>query len=67
MWNRLRSMWTVPDLRKKILFTLLMLLVFRLMAYVPVPGIDPKNLSAIINKSGNLQQFFGLLDAFSGG
>ncbi|HEX8730451.1 MAG TPA: preprotein translocase subunit SecY, partial [Ktedonobacterales bacterium] len=47
--------------------TLLMLLVFRLMAYVPVPGIDPKNLSAIINKSGNLQQFFGLLDAFSGG
>jgi preprotein translocase subunit SecY len=60
-------MWTVPDLRNKILFTLAMLLVFRIMAYVPVPGIDPKNLSNIINKSGNLQQFFGLLDAFSGG
>ncbi len=67
MWNRLRSMWTVPDLRNKILFTLAMLLVFRIMAYVPVPGIDPANLSSIINKSSNLQQFFGLLDAFSGG
>ncbi len=67
MWNRLRSMWTVPDLRKKIGYTLLMLLIFRVVAYVPVPGIDPKNLQAIISKNSNLQQFFGLLDVFSGG
>jgi preprotein translocase subunit SecY len=67
MWNRLRSMWTVPDLRKKILYTLGMLLVFRVVAYVPVPGIDPANLQNIISKNANLQQFFGLLDVFSGG
>jgi preprotein translocase subunit SecY len=67
MWNRLRGMWTVPDLRKKILYTLGMLLIFRIVAYVPVPGIDPANLQAIISKNSNLQQFFGLLDVFSGG
>lgn len=67
MWNRLRSMWTVPDLRNKILYTLGMLLIFRVVAYVPVPGIDPANLQNIINQNSNLQQFFGLLDVFSGG
>jgi preprotein translocase subunit SecY len=67
MWNRLRSMWTVPDLRNKILYTLGMLLIFRIVAYVPVPGIDPANLQTIISKNSNLQQFFGLLDVFSGG
>ena len=45
MWNRLRSIWTIPDLRNKILFTIAMLLVFRVVAYVPVPGIDPSALS----------------------
>jgi preprotein translocase subunit SecY len=67
MWNRLRSMWTVPDLRNKILYTLGMLLIFRIVAYVPVPGIDPAHLQSIISKNSNLQQFFGLLDVFSGG
>jgi preprotein translocase subunit SecY len=67
MWNRLRSMWTVPDLRNKILYTLGMLLIFRVVAYVPVPGIDPAHLQSIISKNSNLQQFFGLLDVFSGG
>jgi preprotein translocase subunit SecY len=68
MWNRLRSIWTIPDLRKKILFTIAMLLVFRVVAYVPVPGIDPKTLNSLINqKGGSLNQVFGLLDVFSGG
>ncbi len=67
MWNRLRSMWTVPDLRNKILYTLGMLFIFRVVAYVPVPGIDPSQLQSIISKNANLQQFFGLLDVFSGG
>ncbi|HLJ81580.1 MAG TPA: preprotein translocase subunit SecY [Ktedonobacterales bacterium] len=69
MWNRLRSMWTIPDLRNKILFTLLMLLIFRMVAYVPVPGIDPSALNQAINTSGNssLNNLFGLIDVFSGG
>ncbi|HEY0724741.1 MAG TPA: hypothetical protein VGD41_12265, partial [Pyrinomonadaceae bacterium] len=68
MLNRLRSIWTIPDLRNKILFTIAMLLVFRIVAYVPVPGIDPAALSnASSQSSGNLKQFFGLLDVFTGG
>ncbi len=68
MWNRLRSIWTIPDLRNKILFTIAMLLVFRVVAFVPVPGIDPSALSnASSQSSGDLKQFFGLLDVFTGG
>ncbi|HEU4784615.1 MAG TPA: preprotein translocase subunit SecY [Ktedonobacterales bacterium] len=68
MLNRLRSIWTIPDLRNKILFTIAMLLVFRLVAYVPVPGIDPSALSnANSSNTGDLKQFFGLLDVFTGG
>ena len=69
MWNRVRSMWTIPDLRNKILFTIAMLLVFRIVAYVPVPGIDPASLNKVLSKNGNtgLNQLFGLLDVFSGG
>ena len=68
MWSRLRSMWTIPDLRNKILFTIGMLLIFRVVAYVPVPGIDPTSLSKFLStKAGGLNQIFGLLDVFSGG
>jgi preprotein translocase subunit SecY len=68
MWNRLRSMWTIPDLRNKILFTVAMLLVFRIVAYVPVPGVDSATLhDALNNKNSGINQFFNLLDVFSGG
>jgi preprotein translocase subunit SecY len=68
MLSRLRSIWTIPDLRKKVLFTIAMLLVFRIVAYVPVPGIDPASLSKFLStKNGSLNQLFGLLDVFSGG
>jgi preprotein translocase subunit SecY len=68
MWTRLRSIWTIPDLRNKVLFTLAMLLVFRVVSYVPVPGIDPTALNKQLSQQGsNLNQFFGLLDVFTGG
>ncbi len=68
MLSRLRSIWTIPDLRKKVLFTIAMLLVFRVVAYVPVPGINPTSLSSFLTKNnGSLNQLFGLLDVFSGG
>jgi preprotein translocase subunit SecY len=46
-----------------------MLLVFRIVAYVPVPGIDPASLNKVLSSSSNngLNQIFGLLDVFSGG
>ena len=69
MWERLRSIWTIPDLRKKILFTLAMLLIFRIVAYIPVPGIDATQISKAINLNSNtgLNQIFGLRDVFTGG
>lgn len=71
MWERLRSIWTIPDLRKKILFTLAMLLIFRVLAHITVPltPTEQKNLAGLFSSSGNqnLSQLLGLLDVFSGG
>lgn len=67
MWDRLRSVWTVPDLRNKILYTLGLLLLARVLAHVPVPGVDPASLQGALSKNGNLNQVFSLLDLFSGG
>jgi preprotein translocase subunit SecY len=53
----------VPDLRAKILFTLAMLVVFRFVAHVPVPGVDPQALSQAFEQSALL----GFLNLFSGG
>ena len=70
MWEKLRSIWTIPDLRKKILFTLAMLLVFRVLAHITVPltGAENKALLALdANGSSGMGQLLGLLDVFSGG
>jgi len=71
MWEKLRSIWTVPDLRKKILFTLGMLLVFRILAHITVPltHTELQNLNNLFASNGNqsLTQLLGLLDVFSGG
>src|SRR5579884_1749946 len=71
MWERLRSIWTIPDLRNKILFTLAMLLVFRILAHITVPlsATEQAALKALFttNKNQNLSQLLGLLDVFSGG
>ena len=53
----------VPDLRSKILFTLAMLLIFRFVAHVPVPGVDTQALSQAFRQ----QALLGFLDLFSGG
>jgi preprotein translocase subunit SecY len=71
MWEKLRSIWTIPDLRKKILFTLMILLITRVLANVPVPltNAETQNLDALFSSGGsqNLGQLLGLLDVFSGG
>jgi preprotein translocase subunit SecY len=71
MWERLRSIWTVPDLRNKILFTLGMLLVFRILAHITVPltRAEQQSLVKLFSTSGDqgLGQLLGLLDVFSGG
>ena len=53
----------VPDLRTRILFTLAMLVIFRFVAHVPVPGVDTQALQQAFEQSALL----GFLDLFSGG
>lgn len=63
MLQKLLLLFRIPDLRKKVFFILGMLVVFRIAAAIPVPGVDPARLKAFL--AGN--QFFGLLNIFSGG
>jgi len=59
----LRSAMRVSDLRKRVLFTLWMFLIFRVGTHIPVPGIDSTKIEQLF-QSGSL---LGLLDIFSGG
>ena len=62
----IKNIWTIEELRKRILVTLLLVLVYRLGGYVVLPGFSPSDLDALsnfTNKSGLMQ----LLDMFSGG
>ncbi len=63
MFTALLEAFRTPDLRNKILFTLGMLVVFRFLAHVPLPGVDQAQLQQVISSS----QLLNLLDLFSGG
>lgn len=65
MFKTLKNIWRVADLRKRILFTLLVLIVYRIGSFVPVPGVDKSVLTQANNQQGN--ELFGLLNTFSGG
>jgi preprotein translocase subunit SecY len=70
-WKRLRSIWTIVDLRNKILFTVGLLLVYRVLAHITVPLTHQEqvNLANLFGNTGgqNPGQLLGLLDVFSGG
>jgi preprotein translocase subunit SecY len=61
----LRNIWRIEDLRKRILYTLGILLVYRLGSYITLPGIDPTQLTGL--KQQTASGVLGLLDMFSGG
>jgi preprotein translocase subunit SecY len=52
----------IPDLRRRIVFTVLMLLVFRVVAHIPVPGVDLAKLDQLLKQN----QLLGMLNLFSG-
>ena len=64
MLRTVAKAWNIPDIRKKIIFTLLMLLIFRIGSQIPVPGIDREVLSQTFNSETGL---FALFNLFSGG
>ena len=61
----LKNIWSIEDLRKRILFTLALVLVYRIGSYVVLPGVDPSQLGAL-QKQGS-EGLLGLLNMFSGG
>ena len=63
MFDSLLNAFRAPDIRRRILYVLGLLIVFRLLASVPVPGVDKAQLQGFVNNN----PLFGLLDLFSGG
>ncbi|MBI4363657.1 MAG: preprotein translocase subunit SecY [Candidatus Doudnabacteria bacterium] len=61
--NRLLQIWRVKDLRNKIIFVILLLVGTRILAHIPIPGIDAANLKLLFGNN----QLFGLYNIFSGG
>lgn len=64
MLSTLRNAWKVPELRKRMLFTLLIVVIFRLGIFIPVPGVDTSRLANLTSGSGSLLGFY---DMISGG
>ncbi len=64
MLETLKSSLKAVDLRRRIFFTLIMFFIFRLGAHIPVPGINPEAMEALVKGGGNILGFF---DVISGG
>lgn len=63
-----RHLWTAEDLRNRILITILLLVIYRLCAHIPVPGVNREAVSALLaRQSGATASLLGLLDLLSGG
>ena len=63
--STIQDIWKIEELRDKILLTLGLMVVYRLAAQVPLPGIDPTQLSGLANRTAD--GLLGLLNAFTGG
>lgn len=63
MWDKLKQAWTVKEVRNGILFVLAMMVVFRVAANIPLPGVDLVALRRLFEAN----QVLGLLNLFSGG
>ena len=67
MLETLKNAWRVIDIRKKILFTLLIIVVFRIGSVIPVPFIDVAALRSSIGTDGIANEFFSYLSVLTGG
>src|ERR1700728_2227928 len=65
MFEKLANIFRIPDLRKRVLFTLAMLAVYRLGGHLPTPGVNFLKLEQYFNQ--NAGSFLGFVDLFSGG
>jgi preprotein translocase subunit SecY len=67
MIQALRNAITLPDLRRKLFYTLLILIIYRLVAHVPVPGARPDVLDAYLQQGTGAGQLISVLNMLSGG
>src|SRR5512147_166625 len=65
MFEKLANIFRIPDLRRRVLFTLAMLAVYRIGGHLPTPGIDTKVLENLFNQQRGTM--LGFIDLFSGG
>ncbi len=63
MLNSFQSIFKVEELRRRILFTLAILVVYRMGGHIPTPGIDGSILAAALSQNS----IFGMIDLFAGG
>lgn len=67
MIQAVRNAFLLPDLRRKILFTLLMLVIYRAVAHIPVPGVDRAQLDRVLSGQGAGAPLANVLNLLSGG
>ena len=67
MLEKLANIFRIPDLRKRILFTLGLLFVYRLGGHLPTPGIDTAKLEQFFTQGSTSGSLLGFVDLFSGG
>ncbi|KKP69675.1 preprotein translocase subunit SecY [candidate division CPR3 bacterium GWF2_35_18] len=61
--NTLKNIWKTKELRRKFLLTFLLLVIFRFVSHIPIPGVDHDALSSLFSQN----QLLGFLNMFSGG
>ena len=64
MFETIRNAFKTADIRKKLLYTLLIIIIFRIGCAIPVPFLDPSQLASTINAQGS---FLGYLNVLTGG
>ena len=65
--NSIRNVFAVPDLRKRVMFTLAMLAIYRLGSHVRTPGVDRDALAVLMNSGALQNSLANVMDLFSGG
>lgn len=64
MFDTIRNAWKIVDLRKKLIYTVVLLIIFRLGSCIPVPLLDPEAMKQIFSTENSI---FGFIDVISGG
>jgi len=59
--STLRNAWKIPDLKKRMIFTLLMVVIMRMGIFIPVPGVDASKLVDLTSNGGTLLSFYDML------